>query len=80
MGRGRGRRYQADLRFPDEEPSEEEMEFIDDDEEIDEDTAFTAEDYIKYGDIGNKRSVRARSVLCVFLLHQCTDRTCLICL
>lgn len=31
---------------------------IDDDEEIDEDTAFTADDYIKYGDIGSKRKVR----------------------
>lgn len=30
---------------------------VDDDEEIDEDAAFTADDYLKYGDIGSKRKV-----------------------
>lgn len=30
---------------------------IEDDESIDEDEAFTEEDYVKYGDIGMKRKV-----------------------
>ncbi|MCR9067158.1 MAG: hypothetical protein NXI00_24545 [Cytophagales bacterium] len=41
-----------------EDDSDDLMVASDDDEEIDEDTAFTAEDYLKYGDVGiGKRNV-----------------------
>ena len=42
------------------EEEEDDRVLEDDDEEIDEDLAFSAEDYRKYGDVGGKRKVRRR--------------------
>ena len=53
----------------DSDPDDDGPVFDSDDEEIDEDAAFTAEDYLKYGDVGSKRKVN------FFFIHSANIHT-----